>query len=126
MAQLDQDNSAKLDKATALPEVNFVPAGFPEAGRQQIETLVEIQKEFFNSLEEMNRAWGIRVQSQLESASEAIGKLTATRSIPEAAAAYQECVRRQLDRLAEDSRQFLAENQKLMSAAARFLPKVSA
>jgi hypothetical protein len=69
----------------------------------------------------MNRAWFVRAQSEIDLAAEFIGKVAGTRSIPDMANAYQECVSRQLEMLAEDSRRILADGEKLLRAGTRHL-----
>ena len=70
-------------------------------------------------MEEINRAWLTRAQSEVTLASELVGKLATSRSIPDAATACQECMSRQMEMLAEDSRRMLADGEKLMRAGAR-------
>lgn len=121
-----------------LPELNFIPTEVADTKvvadtetevadmeRKQFETMFEMQKELFGNLEELKRSWVARTQLQLEIAFELVGKLTATRSIPDAATAYQECMSRQMERFAEDSRRLFADGQKFMNAAAQLLPKGS-
>ena len=67
----------------------------------------------------MNRAWLARAQSGVTLASELVGKLATARTIPDAAAACQECMNRQMEMFAENSRQMFAESEKLMRAGAR-------
>ena len=75
-------------------------------------------KEFLDTLEEIN-AHGWRVQSGVTLASELVGKLAAARSVPEAAAAYQECMTRHMELFAEDGRRMVADSEKLMRVGAR-------
>ena len=76
-------------------------------------------KEFLDTLEEINRAWMARAQSGVTLASELVGKLAAARSVPEAAAAYQECMTRHMELFAEDGRRMVADSEKLMRVGAR-------
>jgi len=95
-------------------------ASFPlHSAKQQFEAALEVQKEFLGTLEEMNRAWLARAQSGVTLASELVGKLATARTIPDAAAACQECMNRQMEMFAENSRQMFAESEKLMRAGAR-------
>jgi hypothetical protein len=65
----------------------------------------------------MNRAWLARVQSGVTLASELAGKLATARTIPNAAAACQECMNRQMEMFVENSRQMFADSEKLMRLA---------
>lgn len=109
------------DKSTRPSAPGFGPGAFGEMGKKQFEAAVEMQKEFLDTMEEINRAWLTRAQSEVTLASELVGKLATSRSIPDAATAYQECMSRQMDMFAEDSRRMLADTEKLMRAGARLL-----
>jgi phasin protein len=69
---------------------NLLPAEFAEMGKKRVEDFVNVQTEFVEKLQEMNRQWFDRAQSEANLASELASKLTAARSIPDAMAAYQE------------------------------------
>jgi hypothetical protein len=107
------------DKSTRSSVPGFGPEAFGEMGKKQFEAAVEMQKEFLDTMEEINRAWLTRAQSEVTLASELVGKLATSRSIPDAATACQECMSRQMEMLAEDSRRMLADGEKLMRAGAR-------
>jgi Phasin protein len=102
-------------KSVNWPGPTFTPGAFGEMGKKQ----AEMQKEFLDTLEEINRAWLARAQSGVTLASELVGKLAAARSIPEATSAYQECMTRQMELLAEDGRRIVADSERLMRAGAR-------
>jgi hypothetical protein len=139
VAQQEHDTGTSV----RLPELNFITAEVEgtkvvadtkvadtetevaDMESKQFETMFEMQKELFGNLEELNRSWVARIQSQLEIAFELVGKLTATRSIPDAATAYQECMSRQMEGFAEDGRRLFADGQKFMSTVAQLLPKGS-
>ena len=63
-----------------------------ETGEQRPEAVLTMQKELFGAYEEASRAWLSRAKSEVELWTELAQKLTANRSVPEAVAAYQECV----------------------------------
>ena len=94
-------------------------------GKKRIEELVNSQTEFLEKLQEMNRQWSDRAQSETNLASEFASKLTAARSIPEAMAAYQEWASRRFEMMAEDGKPLFADAQKFMEAATRLLPNTS-
>jgi Phasin protein len=105
----------------AQQALNWIPAAFDTMGRKQYETAFALQKELLDTFEQINRAWFVRAQSEIDLAAEFIGKVAGTRSIPDMANAYQECVSRQLEMLAEDSRRILADGEKLLRAGTRHL-----
>jgi hypothetical protein len=66
--------------------------------------MIDVQKEFIDAIEEVNREWGARVKAEQDLATEFAGKLTAARSIPETAGIWQEWMSRRMELFAEDSR----------------------
>jgi hypothetical protein len=62
----------------------------------------DAQKQLFGAYEEASRAWLARMQSEVDLWTGLAAKLTATRSVPEAVAAYQECVTQRMKMAAED------------------------
>lgn len=56
-------------------------------GKKRVEEFVNTQRELLEKLQEMNRQWFDRAQSETNLASELASKLTVARSIPEAMAA---------------------------------------
>jgi cell wall assembly regulator SMI1 len=101
---------------------NLIPTEFAEVGKKRVEEFVNTQTELLEKLQEMNRQWFDRAQSEANLASELASKLTAARSIPDAMAAYQAWTSRRFEMMAEDGKQLLADTQKFMEAATRLLP----
>jgi hypothetical protein len=95
---------ADIGKSTKSTAPGFVPAAFGETGRKQFEAAL---------------AWLARAQSGVTLASELVGELATARTIPDAAAACQKCMNRQMEMFAENSRQMFADSEKLMRAGAR-------
>ena len=81
--------------------------------------MAAMQKQLFDTFEEINRGWFSRMESEAKLAADFVGKLTAAKSIPDAASACQECATRQLEMFTEDGRRFLVDSQKLMETGAR-------
>jgi Phasin protein len=117
MAQKERRMSAK----PTLSDAN--PAELAEMGKKQTEAIIDVQKDFINAIEEMNREWAARIKAETDLASEFAAKLTAARSIPETAAICQEWMSRRMEMFAEDSRRFVADIQKFTTATARLVPK---
>jgi hypothetical protein len=86
-----------------------------EMGQQRTETMLAMQKELLGAYEEARRAWLARVQSEVELWTGLAQKLTATRSVPEAVAAYQGCVAQRMKMAAEDAQRIAEECQKGMT-----------
>ena len=78
-------------KQTDAPSGNG-PAQFLGLGREQTEAMLNMQKELAEAYEQASRAWLDRVKSEAELWSDLASKLSATRSVPEAMAAYQASV----------------------------------
>ena len=110
---------ADIGKYMTSSVPGFVPP-FGETGRKQFEAALEVQSELLGTIEEVNRAWLTRAQSELKLVSEFVGKLATARTVPEATAACQECMNRQMETFAENSREMLAEGEKLIRVGARF------
>lgn len=98
-----------------------IPAEFLELSKKRVEELVDAQTEFLEKLQEHNRQWLDRWQSEANTASEFASKWSAVRSVPEAMNLYQEWTSRSLEMIAEDGRQALAETQDLIETGARLL-----
>jgi len=98
-----------------------VPAEFGELGKKQIEAFSNAQMEFLSNLQEINKHWMDRMQSEANIASEFVSKLTAARSIPDAMTACQEWTSRRLELMVEDGQHVFADTQKLMKSGTQFL-----
>jgi hypothetical protein len=85
------------------------------------EAMVNLQKELLAAYEEASRAWLARVQSEVDLWSGLAAKLSATRSVPEAVAAYQECVAQRMKMAAEDGQRLADECQNGMNKISRAL-----
>ena len=59
-----------------------------EMGKKRIENFVDAQKELINQLQEANRQWFDRMQSEAKVASDFANKVMGPRSIPDAMTAY--------------------------------------
>ena len=96
-------------------------AGMPgfELGAERSEAMLTLQRELLGAYEEASRAWLARVQSEVDLWSGLGAKLSATRSVPEAVAAYQECVAQRMKMAAEDGQRLADECQKSMNKISR-------
>src|SRR5215813_10857697 len=101
----------------AMPQVD--PAQFAEAGKKQVQAMVDLQQELIDGLEEVSRDWAARIKAETDLASEFAGKLSAAKSMPDTVAIYQEWLTRRMQMFAEDSRRFMADTQKFMAKGTR-------
>ena len=83
-------------------------------GQKTLEAMNGMQKGFLDALQEFNRQWVSGVNAEMALGSELLAKLTAAKSVPDAAIACQGCMNRQMEIIAENSRQMLAAGEKLM------------
>jgi hypothetical protein len=113
-------NETQADMAKGSTS-NLIPPQFAAMGKKRLEDFVAMQAEQMEKLQEMNRSWLERMQSEATLASEFAAKLTAARSVPEVAAAYQEWATRQMEMAAEDGKRIFADAQKLAETGARLL-----
>jgi hypothetical protein len=109
------------DKAQKSSPSNLIPPEFAAMGKQRLEELVAMQTELLEKLQEVNRNWFDRVQSEVTLASEFANKLTAARSIPEAGTIYQEWTSRRMEMSAEDAKRLFADGQKFVETGAPLL-----
>jgi hypothetical protein len=94
---------------------------FADTARPQVNTAINVQREFFETLGELNRAWFSRLQSHAILPCELAGKLAATRSMPDAARACQEFMSRQMEMLAEDGRRMVSDSERIVKLGARLM-----
>jgi hypothetical protein len=118
MAKDSQDN-----RMENMSQPDGMPAELAATSKKQIEKLVAMQTEFLKRLQEANQKWFERMQSEASLASDFAVKLTAARSIPESATAFQEWSSRRTEMAADDARHLLGEGQKFVETGARILSK---
>src|SRR6476619_6254763 len=82
---------------------------------ERTEAILTMQKELLSAYEKASHAWLARVKSEVELWTGLAQKLTATRSVPEAVAAYQECVTERMKMAAEDGQRIAEECHKGMN-----------
>ena len=77
--------------------------------------------ELFETFREMSRNWIERASAEAELGFKLSKDLNAARSVPDAVAAYQDWLTKEMDSRAEDARQFMSDGQKLMDTSTRLL-----
>jgi Phasin protein len=98
---------------------SFDTSEFASLGKKRIEAFVNAQTELFDELQEANRHWMDRFQSEANLASEYASKLSATRTIPDAMAVSRDWATQYLQMLAEDGRHLADDTRKFMETGAR-------
>jgi hypothetical protein len=98
-----------------------IPSELAAMGQKRIEEFADWQAELLKTLQETNRRWLDRTQSEASLASTLASKMTAARSLPEVMAAYQDWTSRRFEMMAEDGKQLLADAQRFMETSARFM-----
>jgi hypothetical protein len=90
-------------------------------GKKRMGDLMRVQTEFLDELQETNRHWLDRIQSEANLASEFASKLSATRSMPDAMAVSRDWATQYFAMLAEDGRHLADDTRKFMERGARML-----
>jgi len=99
----------------------FNPAELAKLGQKQAAALTDMQRELYALVEHANRDWITRTEAERELAAQFTARLSAARSLPDAAQIYQEWMAKRMEMLAEDSRKFFADSQKLIQSSTRLL-----
>lgn len=100
---------------------NPIPTEFAAMGKKSVDEFINTQAELLHKLQETNRQWFDRAQSEASLTSQFASKLVAARSIPDAMMACQEWTGRWFEMMAEDSKRLLADTQKFMETGARLM-----
>jgi hypothetical protein len=99
----------------------FNPTDFTKLGKEQADALSDMQRELSRLIEQANADWLARFEQERDLASDLAGKLSAAKSLPDAAKAYQEWMARRMETMTKDSQKFFADSQKFMTSMNRFL-----
>lgn len=113
-----ESQSARGEASSLL---NLMPGELATMGKRRIDEFLNVQSELFDKLQETNRQWLDRAQSEANLASEFASKLSAARSIPDAMIVCQEWTARRFELMAEDGKHLVADAQKLVNAGARLM-----
>jgi len=116
----EREGYAQRAETSAQPNLMVFPE-MAEMGKKRVENFVDAQRELLNQLQERNRRWFDRMQSEAKVASDFANKVMGARSVPEAMTAYQEWANRQLEMTAEDAKRLFTDGQKFIEASTRLL-----
>jgi hypothetical protein len=92
-----------------------------QIGADRFATLMDMQREFLNALEQIQRAQLARTMEGTNLAANLASKVASAKSIPEIMTIYQEWITRNMELFAEDSRRFMADSQRIANATTRLL-----
>jgi hypothetical protein len=108
-----------MTEKQSIDASSSIRSEFSDIGQKAVNSMMDMQKGFLESLAEMNQYWVSRTKSEAELASTFLANLTAARSIPDTSTACQEFASRQLEIFMEDGRRLLAASQKMMPHGSR-------
>jgi hypothetical protein len=104
---------------SASAPLGSFPVDLVGLGKMRLQALFEAQSKLVDALPALSRDWMSCAQAERELSSELMAKLSAARTLPESARAYQEWLSRRIDMFADETRMLLADTQKLVDVGAR-------
>jgi len=110
---------AHADKPTASTTSTSIIADLGEMGKKRAEAMATMQAELFKEFQEISQYWTGRAKAEADLASELISKLTAARSVPETAKAYQEWASQRMQMVLEDGQRLFADSFRLTETTAQ-------
>ena len=99
----------------------LIPPDITVIGRKNLETLAAVQKELLAALTKANRAWVTYLNEEVAVTSNFTNKVIATRSIPDAAAAYQEWMAQQIELFSKQARGAVDDTQGFTKVCTKLL-----
>src|SRR5271154_6985849 len=94
-----EHNRSNVSAKFEMP--NLLPDQVLKLGQRRMEALMLAQKELIDTYERTNKDWCARAKLEASVASELATNMAAARTIPEAAAVYQEWMNRRMRMLAD-------------------------
>ena len=91
--------------------------------RGALQEFADAKTKQLDKLKETNRLWLDRMQAEANLASEFASKLAAARSLPEAMVTCQDCGKRRVEMMAEDTKHLLDDTQTFIQIGAQLLTK---
>jgi hypothetical protein len=103
----------------------FMPitSGLIAMGQRHIHDCVKAQSELVDTFQEASRSWLDHCQREADLSAELASKMTAVRSIPDAAAILLEWTNRHMEMATVDAKHVLADTHKVMEIGVRFVPR---
>jgi histidinol dehydrogenase len=95
-------------------------AEFVAEGRQRIEDFAGAQAQFWDRVQDSNRKWLARFQTEATITADFANKLTSAKSFTDAVNLLQNWTVKHLELATEDARRLLSDTQEIAAAGSRF------
>jgi hypothetical protein len=109
----------RTDTTSASAPLSLFPVDLVDLGKMRLQALFDAQSKLVDTLPALSRDWMSCAQAERELSSELMAKLSAARTLPESARAYQEWLSRRIDMFADETRMLFDDTQKLVDVGAR-------
>lgn len=109
------------DSASKSPMPGLDLAGVGGLSEKQAAAFMEMQRGIYSLVENANRNWIARAETERNLATELAVKLSNAKTFPDAAKAYQEWMTGRMQTLSADGQRFVADSQKLLNLATQFM-----
>ena len=86
-----------------------------------IESILDMHRQLLEYAVELNQACMTRAQAESTLAMDLAAKLAAARSVPDAASAWHNCMKRQWQLNGEDARRLMEQNRRIMQVGAEIV-----
>ncbi len=110
------------EQVETVTPFSLIPSGFITIGKKHIHDCVKAQSELLDRFHEANRSWLVHLESEADLSAEFASKMTAVRSIPDAAKVLLAWTNRHMEMAAVDAKHVLADTHKFMEIGVRLLP----
>jgi len=98
---------------------SFDRSEFAAFGKKRMETFVNVQTELLEEIQEANRHWLDRIQSEANLAAEYASRLSSVRNLPDAMAMSRDWSAQYLQRLADDGKHLADDTRKFIETGSR-------
>ena len=120
-----RSESSRPEQVRGEKAAGRATAEFADMGASSVKAGLRMQRELFDTFQDLGRDWLVRGTSQAELAFKLPNKLTTARSPADAFSAYHEWLSEWLSLCGEDSRRFITDSQKLVDTGVRCFATVS-
>jgi Phasin protein len=121
MEEVVAQKETRGDQAEKFSLFSLAPEQFAAMGKNYVEEFAKVQTDLFDKLQDMNRQWLDRINSEANLASQLASHVTSARSIPDAMTACQQWTSRRFEMMAEDGQHLFTDAQKLAETGSRLL-----
>ena len=110
------------EQAESATPFSLTPSNLITMGKKHINEYVKAQSELLDRFQDANRSWLDHLQSEADLSAEFASKMTAVRSIPDAATLLLEWSGRHMEMTTLDAKHVLADTHRIMEIGVRLLP----